>query len=202
MPAASRDRPGRCLPLWCLLGLLASGSLAAVGGGVERDHSSTAPASATTTLPAGEPTPSPPPKEKDASRDWAREQLLSGLIGGKHDFTQGRRSGRDLCLPCHTPHLAAPPPPQLDRRPTTTQPLRPFQGPGVVLTGWSLLCLGCHDGVTARDVYSSPHAVSVTGSSLGLSSGGIAIRSHPVGVSYPINAERYESAASVEAADS
>ncbi len=199
MRSASRDRLGRYIPVWCLLGLLASGSLAALGRGVEGEDSATASTPASTTLPADEFAPNPPP-EKEASREWARGQLLSGLVGGKHDFSQGGRSGRDLCLPCHTPHLAAPPPPQLDRRPVTTQPLRPFQGPGVVLTGWSLLCLGCHDGITARDVYSSPHAVSITGRSLGLNSGAIPPRSHPVGVSYPANAERYESAVSVEAA--
>lgn len=199
MNAVSRDRLRRCIPVWCVLAVVASGSFAVRGGAADREDAPTTSAIAPTTFRADDQTPDAS-QEKDASREWAREQLLSGLVGGKHDFTEGGRSGRTLCLPCHTPHLAAPPPPRLDRRPTTTQPLRPFQGPGLELTGWSLLCLGCHDGVAARDVYSSPHAVSVTGRSPDMRLGGIGLRSHPVGVRYPVNAERYEPAAAVEAA--
>jgi len=130
---------------------------------------------------------------------WAREQLASGLIGSKHDFSEGGKIGRDLCLPCHTPHLAAPPPPRLDRRAATTPPLRPYEGRGIELSGWSLLCLGCHDGVTARDVYSSAHAVSVAGQLANSRLGAAGLRSHPVGVRYPAASEDYEPLAAVEA---
>lgn len=137
---------------------------------------------------------------EDGPGQWAGEQLISGLIGSKHDFSEGGKSGRDLCLPCHTPHLAVPLPPRLDRRPTTTQPLRPYEGHGMELSGWSLLCLGCHDGVTAPDVYSSAHAVSVAGQLANSHLGLAGLRSHPVGVRYPVSSEKYEPIAAVEAA--
>jgi predicted CXXCH cytochrome family protein len=130
----------------------------------------------------------------------ARAHLVSGLIGSKHDFTQNGRLGRDLCLPCHTPHLASAPTPRFDRRPETTLPLRPYDAPGIELTGWSLLCLGCHDGVTAPDVYSSAHAL-IADDALGNSRlGTTGLRSHPVGIVYPANGEGYHPRAAVEAA--
>jgi len=158
-----------------------------------RQPTATQPAASQATQPAAD----------DQRPTAAREQLLSGLIGGKHDFTQGGQSGRDLCLPCHTPHLVAAPPPRLDRRPTTTQPLRPYQGVGIELSGWSLLCLGCHDGVTAPDVYSSPHAITVAEQLAGGRLGARGLRSHPVGGEYPPagdEAQAYEPRAAVEAA--
>jgi predicted CXXCH cytochrome family protein len=136
----------------------------------------------------------------DTGEQASRERFVSGLLGSKHDFTRGGRSGRDLCLPCHTPHLVASPLPRLDRRPMGTQPLRPYQGMGVELTGWSLLCLGCHDGVTAPDVYSSAHAVSVVGQLANSQLGSRGLRSHPVGIRYPANDEHYNPLAAVEAA--
>ena len=129
-----------------------------------------------------------------------RAALISGLIGSKHDFTQGGKSGRDLCLPCHTPPQVAPPVPQLDRRPETTLPLRPYQGLGIELTGWSLLCLGCHDGVTAPDVYTSAHAITVAAELGHTRLGTRGLRSHPVGIRYPSAATDYQPAAAVEAA--
>ena len=129
----------------------------------------------------------------------ARERLVSGLIGSKHDFTRNGKSGRDLCLPCHTPHLVDAPLPRLDRRPTNTQPLRPYQGLDTELTGWSLLCLGCHDGVTAADVYSSAHAVTITDQLANSRLGTVGLRSHPVGITYPLAAEGYNPRAAVEA---
>ncbi|MBK9121087.1 MAG: hypothetical protein IPM18_16010 [Phycisphaerales bacterium] len=126
--------------------------------------------------------------------------LVSGLIGSKHDFSHGGRTGRDLCLPCHAPHLVSPPPPQLDARPTTTQPLRPYEGPGIVLNSWSMLCLGCHDGITAHDVYSGSHALA-TGDQLANSRLPATARtSHPIGITYPLAAPGYRTRAEVEAA--
>ncbi|HVP11377.1 MAG TPA: cytochrome c3 family protein [Phycisphaerae bacterium] len=155
------------------------------------------PAPAASTEPAEDASQETPPAEQ---RQWAREGLVSGLIGSKHDFTEGGKSGRDLCLPCHTPHLVAAPPPRFDLRPTTVLPLRPYQGMDIELTGWSLLCLGCHDGVTAPDVYSSQHAISVSGQ-LGNSRLGLrGVRSHPVGIRYPKVADDYNPPSAVEAA--
>lgn len=146
------------------------------------------------------PAESEAPRTEDEANEWARDQLLSGLVGGKHDFSEGGKSGRDLCLPCHTPHLATPPLPRLDRRPATTQPLRPYEGPGIELSGWSLLCLGCHDGVTAKDVYASAHAVALSGQLANSHLGVAGLRGHPVGVRYPTTSEKYEPIAAVEAA--
>jgi predicted CXXCH cytochrome family protein len=143
--------------------------------------------------------PATQPSAAEAAELAAREQLLSGLIGSKHDFTRDGESGRDLCLPCHTPHLVAAPVPRLDRRPTTTQPLRPYQGIDIELTGWSLLCLGCHDGVTASGVYSSAHAVTTTAQLANSRLAAAGPRSHPVGIKYPLAAEGYHPRAAVEA---
>ncbi len=160
------------------------------------------PASQPTTQPAAsalEPN-APADAAGETSPLQPRAQMLSGLVGSKHDFTHGGRSGRDLCLPCHTPHLVTPPPAGLDREPPKTLPLRPYQTAGAVLDGWSLLCLGCHDGVTAPDVYSSGHALTIA-SQLGRSSlGSRGLRSHPVGVKYPFGDEHYQPPLVVEAA--
>lgn len=129
----------------------------------------------------------------------AGQRLVSGLIGSAHDFTR-LGYGRDLCLPCHTPHQAFSEPPLLDRRGVTPLPLRPYQAGEVVLTGWSLLCLGCHDGITASDVYSSPHATTVAAQINAARFGAPGLRSHPVGVRQPDTAEKYYPPEAVEAA--
>ncbi len=126
-------------------------------------------------------------------------RLVSGLVGSKHDFRRLNAEVRDLCLPCHTPHLAVAPVPRLDRRPTTTQPLRPYTRFDIELSGWSLLCLGCHDGVTATDVYTASHAVTVTEPLRRTGLGARGLRSHPVGVKYPRPRPDYHPAAAVEA---
>lgn len=184
-----------------VVALTTSGLLATVGGeqeahqttAAEQGVSATSQAVATSTAATSQ------PSGAGTMDKAAREQLISGLIGSKHDFTQGGKSGRDLCLPCHTPHLVAAPVPRLDRRPTTTQPLRPYQGINMELTGWSLLCLGCHDGVTATDVYSSAHAVTVSDQLANSRLGTTGLRSHPVGIKYPLAAEGYHTRAAVEA---
>ncbi len=162
-----------------LTGIAAVAALGLLSAKAVDDPQERAPATQPAALPTTQPSP-------DAVRlTPAGEHLISGLIGSPHDFTQVAGRGRDLCLPCHTPHLVAAPPPRLDRRPTTTQPLRPYQGVGIELSGWSLLCLGCHDGVTAGDVYSSPHAITVADQLAGRGLGARGLRSHPVGIEYP-----------------
>lgn len=140
----------------------------------------------------------PPAAEDDSTA--ARQRLLSGLTGSKHDFSQNGRLGRDLCTPCHTPHLANAPAPELDDRSETAAPLRPYHNRAIELDGWSLLCLGCHDGVTANDVYSSSHAVTVVGQMGNSRLGTRGLRSHPVGIKYPLAAPGYHPRAAVEAA--
>ena len=139
--------------------------------------------------------------EPAAPPNPAREELSSGLVGSKHDFTRIGEGARDLCLPCHTPHQVAVPPPRLDHRPGTAPPLRPFQTLDMELTGWSLLCLGCHDGVTAPDVYSSPHAINVAGQLGDRRLGTRGLRSHPVGITYPAAAEGYNAPAALDASN-
>jgi predicted CXXCH cytochrome family protein len=140
------------------------------------------------------------PAVRAVDPDIMRSKLFSGLIGSKHDFTGSGRVGRDLCLPCHVPHVRDATPPRYDQRPDRVLPMQPYRALGNELNGWSLLCLGCHDGVTATDVYSSGHAIRVADDR----SGGLAnvrgLRSHPVGVRYPEQAEDYHSRAAVEAA--
>lgn len=130
----------------------------------------------------------------------AAQRLRSGLLGSKHDFTKGGTEGRYMCLPCHTPHVVRPPVPRLDRRVTAAQPLRSFKDGQIELNGWSLLCLGCHDGTTAPDVYTSSHAVSVA-DQLGASYLGTkGLRSHPVGIRYPAPGDKFNPRNVVEAA--
>ena len=144
------------------------------------------PASQPVTLqPTDDSPPTSQPAGELASPDQLSARLLSGLIGSKHDFSHGGRRGRDLCLPCHTPHLVAPPKPLLDRRTKSELPLRPFQMQGVALSSWSLLCLGCHDGVTAPDVFQSGHALSLSAQYRGTMFGPRGLRSHPIGIPYP-----------------
>jgi predicted CXXCH cytochrome family protein len=199
------DRPHRTSPMLALLPLWAALGAAGLLLAQAAEPPASEPARTATTRPAPRPAElplapgAPQPRRDAASQREAREALLSGLIGSKHDFSQGV-SGRDLCLPCHTPHLVVgTPQPALDRRATTPQPLRPYQALGVELTGWSLLCLGCHDGVTAPDVYSTGHAIQVSNQLAGTQLGARGLRSHPVGIRYPLTDPHYHPPAAVEA---
>jgi predicted CXXCH cytochrome family protein len=191
----------RFLVLGSVVAGAASGLLAAWGTGpgtqqppVAEANSEDTPQSAETSGVA-----TSQPAAAEAAELAAREQMVSGLIGSRHDFTLDSESGHDLCLPCHAPHLVAAPLPRLDRQPTTTQPLQPYQGAGIELTGWSLLCLGCLDGVTAPSVYSSAHAVTVTDQLANSRLGTTELRGHPVGIKYPLAAEGYHPLVAVEA---
>lgn len=148
--------------------------------------------------------PQPPSAGISASQPSAdearREVMMSGLRGSKHDFTLNGTLGRDLCLPCHTPHLVSPPAPALDKRSEALTPMRPYRGPDIELTSWSLVCLGCHDGVTAPDVYTSSHAVQIVGQLANSRLGATSLKSHPVGTKYPAFGGDYASRDAVEAA--
>ena len=188
----------RCFPrlpaVALVVALSAAGSLL-VAQVVERRSDNSTTEQPTTTSAAT----TSQPASAESVDPAAREHLISGLIGSKHDFTREGESGRDLCLPCHTPHVLTAPMPGCDCRATTTQPLRPYQGRDVKLTGWSLLCLGCHDGIAAPDVYSSAHAFTITDQLASSRLGTTALRSHPVGIKYPLASEDYHSRAAVEA---
>ncbi|MCG3125860.1 MAG: hypothetical protein CHACPFDD_00687 [Phycisphaerae bacterium] len=138
--------------------------------------------------------PDLPPSQSDVSR----EPMTLGLRGSKHDFSDSAREPRDLCLPCHTPHITASQAPLIVRRAATTQPLRPYQTGIGGLDESSLLCLGCHDGVAAPDVYAGAHGLrwsDRTGAPGGL--GRRRLTSHPVGIEYPAADAKYHPAAVV-----
>lgn len=130
-----------------------------------------------------------PSKLGDVGTD--ADQLGAGIVGTKHDFTHGSGRALDLCTPCHTPHLSVVKPPAMDSREPTVQRLRPYSGAGVDLDESSLLCLSCHDGVVAKDVYRSAHAARISGQ-LGSSwVGKASLTSHPIGVKYPVADSTY-----------
>ncbi|MCC6360616.1 MAG: cytochrome c3 family protein [Phycisphaerales bacterium] len=134
--------------------------------------------------------PSTRPATAPAAEDVA-ERLSLGIVGSKHDFTGGGRVARDLCLPCHTMHLTATQAPLVVQRPTTSQPIRLYQTPGMDLDASSLLCLSCHDGIAAKDVFTQAHAGSWD--ALSGRRGGPRLTGHPVGVKYPVGEDGYES---------
>lgn len=139
----------------------------------------------------------PPATSQPVSPIDDQGAFVTGLIGSKHDFSQSGRFGRDMCLPCHAPHLVETPAPLLDREPASTQPMRSYQTLGVELDGASVLCLSCHDGVIAMDVYTASHATHLA-SQLGnsrLPVGGLA--GHPVGIAYPVGRLDYNAPAAV-----
>lgn len=131
-----------------------------------------------------------------------QSRYASGLIGSKHDFSDGGRLGTDLCTPCHTPHQPA----RQVAPDGTLRVTRGGEGRALRPTGWgdtlldnaSLLCLSCHDGVVATDVFVSSHAATWSeAGTLGPGGGRNRLTSHPVGVRYPQGAEKFHSAASV-----
>ena len=135
------------------------------------------------------------------NRTYSEAELLhaSGLIGSKHDFSRRGQQPKDLCLPCHAAHITAAQAPLLDHRPAATQPIRPYQSVGAELNKASLLCLGCHDGVAAPDIYSGVHATRLA-QQLGSSQLGITgLQSHPIGVQYPVADPKFNAPAAVQA---
>jgi len=127
------------------------------------------------------------------------DYLSAGIAGSKHDFTQAGGRPLDLCTPCHTPHLSVDAPPGLDRRKPEPQRLKPYTGVGVDLDESSLLCLSCHDGIVAKDVYRTAHAARIS-SQLGSSwVGKASLTSHPIGIKYPIGDSTYRAIDAVTA---
>lgn len=125
--------------------------------------------------------------------------LAAGLVGSSHDFRQAGGEAMDLCSACHTPHIAVGRAPLLDKRPQTMAAVRPYQARGVELDDSTLLCLSCHDGVMASDVFSYAHATR-SPTPLGTSwIGSGSLTSHPIGVKYPAADPTYNAAAAVTA---
>jgi predicted CXXCH cytochrome family protein len=115
-------------------------------------------------------------------------------VGSKHDFTGGGRVDRDLCLPCHTMHLSATQAPLRVQRPNTREPLRPWQTRGIELDAASLLCLSCHDGIAARDVFAGTHGANWADNRASPLAARPRLTGHPVGIPYPTARRDYEPA--------
>ncbi len=173
-------------------------AVAATGMLIAQDAERTTDANSTREQPTTQPSAAAQPDPVPA--DAARQRLLSGLISSKHDFSGAGEDGRALCLPCHAPHRVDAEAPRLDQRAQTAQPLTPYRARDVELDGWSLLCLGCHDGVTAVGVYSTGHAITIAGQLGNSRLGTSGLRSHPVGNKYPEGRPDYQPRAAVEAA--
>ncbi len=152
--------------------------------------------STSTVAPAAQPAP----REANAlnrALDGETDPWSRGLIGSAHDFTDGDAGAHDLCTPCHVPHVQRSRLPQLDPSPAAAERLAVYTAPGVALDSTSLMCLSCHDGLSASDVFTATHATRL-GAQFGTSpfqafgQGG-----HPIGVRYPIAHQRYHAPAVV-----
>jgi hypothetical protein len=141
-----------------------------------------------------------------------------GLRNTPHDFSQyswqfdpgGGVNQGQICVPCHTPHNANPyndangallPLWNHKLNSGSAYTLSTWAGPGAAnLSYRSLLCLGCHDGVTALDSYGYQDggvgSPAVRGGHTGttvmdpLSSAviGTDLRDdHPIGIYYPVS---------------
>lgn len=137
--------------------------------------------------------PSPVPEVQRADRaapvnadPAARPSYVSGLLGSAHDFSRGDAHPRDLCLPCHAAHLP-------DRGPAWNA----YTADGMELDRGSLLCMSCHDGVVASDVFTSSHATRLA-SQVGASQLGFGgLQGHPVGIDFPTGRATYHPPAAV-----
>ena len=115
----------------------------------------------------------------------------STIVGSDHDFS-GSFGGGQICVPCHTPHDAYPYAANtVDRvlwnHQETTQSFTMYvtlAGNSGTPDGSSLLCLSCHDGVTAMDNYggNTGGGAIMTG---GAVKGTDLTDDHPIGIQYP-----------------
>lgn len=138
---------------------------------------------------------------RTVSYDDAESDMISGVVGGPHDFSDPRGGPGNACNGCHVPHMQA-----IDivtAPAATTQPVGvPATQPSVQLYRiegqrrvfvpdrytpgpTSLVCLGCHDGTIATSTIGSSHAMLA-----GVRTGfhvpeHFVWRDHPIGVPYP-----------------
>ena len=120
----------------------------------------------------------------------------AGLAGSKHDFSSAAWSGGSSCGACHVPHrgdrLKTPKwggPAAIQSAPSS-EPGRP--GP------LSRICLGCHDGSTARDTFGDETGGLSMPARSRIGSSGRMGNDHPVGVRYPTGARKYQPLSRVE----
>ncbi|MHC4941636.1 MAG: cytochrome c3 family protein [Planctomycetota bacterium] len=122
----------------------------------------------------------------------------STIVGSAHDFSGSFGSGR-ICVPCHTPHNAYPYTHTVERvlwnHEETTQTFTMYTtltGNQGTPDGTSIMCLSCHDGVTAMDNYggNSPGLIQMSGTAVV----GIDLTDdHPIGIVYPASDPNYQS---------
>ena len=93
---------------------------------------------------------------------WAGIASAQGITGSDHDFSAENWSGGAICIVCHTPHdsdptVAAEAPlwnHALTAETFTLYSSTSLQGTvSATLNTRSILCLSCHDGVTALDSF-------------------------------------------------
>jgi predicted CXXCH cytochrome family protein len=119
------------------------------------------------------------------------------IVASSHDFSGSFGTGR-ICVPCHTPHDAYFYGNTTERalwnHEETSQTFAMYTtlaGNTGTPDGTSLLCLSCHDGVTAMDNYggTSGGSLNMTGDAVV----GIDLSDdHPIGIEYPSADPGYE----------
>ncbi len=194
LPYAARLAALAMIPLLLIAAVAQSGSPPPASDAPDARDGSPAPPA-----PNASPSPQTQASAGEAGPDALAARLSAGLVGSKHDFTAGGQVGRDLCLPCHTPHLTTGEAALRVAQPPPRRVLRPSDSPDVELSAASLLCLSCHDGQVAPDVFAGAHATTWADRASGAAGSARArLAGHPVGTLYPANAPRYRSASAVE----
>ncbi len=117
------------------------------------------------------------------------------IVGSRHDLSSGVGNNQ-VCVPCHAPHNAYPSNTvtmALWNLTETTQAFTMYttaRGNTGTPDGSSLLCLSCHDGVTAMDNYGgrAGGGTVMTGSAV---VGTDLSNDHPIGIEYPASDPAY-----------
>lgn len=129
-----------------------------------------------------------------SSPSGSEAPMAGGIVGSAHDFTAGGTVPKDLCLPCHTPHITAAQAPLLVSRDAGRLSQPSYRTRAGALNAASLVCLSCHDGSVARDVYAGLHAMSRSDlAAARLEPGRTRLTNHPVGIEYPTLDPKYNS---------
>jgi predicted CXXCH cytochrome family protein len=117
--------------------------------------------------------------------------MFGQLSGSSHDFS-GSGWTTEICLPCHIPHngdLSVTDAPLWNHEVSTTS-FTPYPTGGSMNattgqpTGVSLLCLSCHDGVTAMDAFSGAPGGTVMGATVAGNFGSDLSNDHPISFTY------------------
>jgi len=140
---------------------------------------------------------------------WAapRGPTFGTIRGSPHDFSGASDSPlAEICLPCHLPQDETPPAvgPLWDDRPQARQRFQLYQASDGSPGPASLVCLSCHDGSTAPDVYGGMRLDVVTVAGADDPPGRrlrreALRRDHPVGVAFPADPTRFRPRSQVEA---